>query len=100
MAEESITLDPKYPYAWIALGWTHWQEAYSGWSQSIEASNVEAEQANHRARDLDPDYAEVWSQMGMIHLMRHEAEDAIEDCLKAVELEPGSAEIQDLAAFA
>ena len=33
-------------------------------------------------------------------MMRHDAEGAIADCLRAVELEPGSAEIQGLAGFA
>ncbi len=100
LANEAIELDPDYPYAWLSLGWTHWQEAYSGWSRSIDESIAEAARANDRARDLDPDYAEVWSQAGTIQIMNQDAEAAIELCRKAVELEPGSAEIQALLAFA
>ena len=99
MAEQAIELDPAYPYAWIALGWTYWQEAYSGSSPSIEDSIDEAEKANDKAYELDP--GEVPGVVGRkpIHLMRHETDAAIAACLKAVELEPGSAEIQGLAAF-
>lgn len=99
MAKEAIRLDPDYAYAWITLGWSYWEEAYCGWSDSIEASIEEAEKANQNAMRLDPDYGEAWSQAGMNHLMKHEAEAAIAACLKAVELEPGSAEVHALTAL-
>ena len=100
MARKSIELDPGYAYAWVALAWTYWQEAYSGWSDSIEDLIAEAEKANRHALQLDPEYGEVWSQAGLIHIMKHEPEPAIEACRKAIDLEPGNAEVQALAAFA
>jgi TolB-like protein/DNA-binding SARP family transcriptional activator/Flp pilus assembly protein TadD len=99
MANEAIKLDPGYPYAWIALSWTHWQEAYSGWCESFKISLAEAEKANQHARGIDPGYAEVWSQAGLIQVMKHEPDLALKACRKAVELEPGNAEIQALMAF-
>ena len=99
MAQQAIDLDPGYPYAWVALGWTHWQEVYSGWSNSPEDSLVEAEKAQQRALDLVPLYSEAWTLGGLIHLMRHKPTQALEYCRKAVELEPGNAEIQALMAF-
>jgi adenylate cyclase len=99
MANEAIKLDPGYSYAWIALGWTHFQEAYSGWCEAFEIPLAEAEKANQHAFGIDHEYAEVWSQAGIIHVMRHEPEQALKACRKAVELEPGNAEIQALMAF-
>ncbi len=99
MTQQAIDLDPGYPYAWVALGWTHWQEVYSGWSNSPEDSLVEAEKAQQRALDLVPLYSEAWTLGGLIHLMRHKPTQALEYCRKAVELEPGNAEIQALMAF-
>lgn len=99
MATEAIKLDPDYPYAWVALAWTHWQETFSGWCESFEESLAEAEKANQQALALVPEYAEAWSQAGMIHLMNHEADKALKACSKAVNLEPGNAEIQALMAI-
>ena len=99
MAKQAIDLDPDYPYAWVALGWTHWQEVYSGWSDSPEDSLIEAEKAQQKANDLEPQYSEAWSLGGLIHLMRHKPTQALEYCRKAVELEPGNAETQALMAF-
>ena len=100
MVNEAIELDPGYAYAWITLGWTYWQEAYSGWTDAIDDLIDEAEKANRYAMSLEPDYGEAWSQAGMNHRMKHEADEAIAACLKAVELEPGSAEVHALTAWA
>jgi TolB-like protein/Flp pilus assembly protein TadD len=100
MVKNAIELDPDYAYAWITLGWTYWQEAYSGWGDSIDNLIEEADKANRHALSLDPDYGEVWCLAGMIHQMKHEFDDAIAACLKAVELEPGSAEAHALTAYA
>ena len=100
MTREAIQLDPDYAYAWINLAWTFWQEAYAGWSDSIEHLIEEAVKANQHAMSLDPNYGEAWIQAGMNHRMKHDPEAAIAACLKAVELEPGSAEIHALTAWA
>jgi|GEM_PF-429804 len=100
MVNEAIQLDPDYAFAWITLGWTYWQEAYSGWSDSIEALIEESEKANRQAMSIDPDYGETWILAGMNHQMRHDPEAAIAACLKAVELEPGSADVHALTAWA
>jgi TolB-like protein/DNA-binding SARP family transcriptional activator len=100
MVNRAVQIDPGYVYAWISLAWTHWQEIYSGWHASFEDSLAAAEEALARARELDPEYPEIFSLTGCIHMMRHEPEQAIRNNLRAVELEPGNAEIQALAAFA
>ncbi len=100
MATEAIALDPDYTFAWTTLGWTHWQDAYCGWSDSIEESIVEADKANSHAMSLDPDNGEVWLLKGYNRLMQHEPAEAIASCRKAFDLEPGNSEIQVLLAFA
>jgi TolB-like protein/cytochrome c-type biogenesis protein CcmH/NrfG len=100
MVNEAIRLDPNYAYAWITLGWTYWQEAYSGWSDSIEDLIEEAEKATQHAMSLDPNYGEAWILAGMNHQMKHEPEAALAACLKAVELEPGSSDVHALTAWA
>ncbi|MBT8437837.1 MAG: tetratricopeptide repeat protein, partial [Gammaproteobacteria bacterium] len=100
MAEQAIELDPNYAYAWVTLGWSYWQEAYNGWSDQIDQPIEQADKANLQAMSLDPDYGEVWSLAGMIHQMKHEAAESIDACRKAVELEPGSAEVHALTAWA
>jgi TolB-like protein/Tfp pilus assembly protein PilF len=100
MANDAIKLDPDYAFAWVVLSWTHWQEAYTGWSDSMEDSIREAEKVNQKALFLDPDYAEAWSQAGIIQVMKHQPDKAIEACRKAVDMEPGNAEIHALMGFA
>ena len=100
MAQQAIELDPDYAYAWICLAWTYWQEVYSGWSDSVDGSMAEANRANRRAQEINPEYSEVWSQAGAIHMMNHNANQAVENCRKAVKLEPGNAETQALTAYA
>jgi TolB-like protein/Tfp pilus assembly protein PilF len=100
MARQAIELDPGYAYAWITYGWTFWQEAYSGWSDSIDDLIDEAVKANRHAMSLEPNYGEVWTQAGTNLQMKHEFDEAIAACLKGVELEPGSAEAHALTAYA
>jgi len=100
MAKEAIEIDPEYAFAWVTLAWVYWEEAYDGWSNSMEDSIAEAEKANLQARSLEPDYGEAWIQAGMIHLMKHEFGESIAACLKAIEFEPGNADIHALTAFA
>ena len=96
---EALALDPGYAFAWVILGWTYFQEAFSGLSELIEPPIAEAENANRRALELDPDLAEGWSQSALLQMMKREPEAALQHCRKAVELEPGNAEVQVLMAF-
>lgn len=100
LLQQAIALDPDYCFAWIFLGWTHWQEAYSGWCESFEESMQAAQAAVEKALELEPGNGEAWSLQGTLHLMKHEPDEAIAANRKALELEPGNAEVQALAGFA
>ncbi|MGD8838542.1 MAG: tetratricopeptide repeat protein [Gammaproteobacteria bacterium] len=100
MCQRAIALDPGYCYAWVVLGWTHWQEAYSGWCESFEESMRAAEAAAAKALELEPENGEAWVLAGTIHVMNHEPDKALEASRKALEFEPGNAEVQVLVGFA
>lgn len=100
LAKQAQQLDPGYSYAGVVLAWTYWQEVYSGWSESFDETLGEAENTIAGVLETNPDYADALSQAGINYLMRHDADKAFEFCRRAVELEPGNAEIQALMAFA
>ncbi len=100
LVKQALALDPGYAFAHVVLAWTHWQEIYSGGTESMEKLLAEAEKSNQRALDIDPDNAEALTQSCMNYLMRHDPAKGLELCGRAVELEPGNAEIQALTAFA
>ena len=100
MLQRATEIDPDYGYAWIFLGWTHWQEAYTGWSNSFEESMIKAQVAVDKALELEPDNGEAWALQGTLYIVQQKAEQVIPAIDKALRLEPGNAEIQTLAGFA
>jgi len=100
MVKQALVLDPDYVFAWVSLAWTHWQEVYSGWSQSYEKSLAESEKASQQALTIDPDNADALCQAGTGYLMRHETDKALKYARRSVELQSGNAENQALLAFA
>ena len=100
LANKALQLDSNYCYAWVILGWAHWQDIYCGWSDSPDRSLVEAGSAAQTALELDSTNAEAWSLSGLIHVMRHESDKGIEACQRAIDLEPGNAEVHALLACA
>ena len=97
---QALELDPGYGYAWVTMGWTYWQEIYCGWSENPEESLRQAEQAAQSALAADPGNPEAWSLSGLVHAIRQEPDPAVENCQKAVDLEPGNAEVHALLACA
>jgi TolB-like protein/predicted Zn-dependent protease len=96
---KAIELEPEYTYAWSLLSWTHWQEAYAGWSEDIEKSLDEAETAVTTSLKYNANNWDAWSVMGYIHLMRDQPELAIEASSKASEIAPGVFDAVLLTAF-
>ena len=100
LLRQATELDPNYAYAWVALGWTHVQEAFTGYYESIEQSMQAADSALERARAIDPDYTETLGLAGMIHMMRHEADGAVACCREAVAREPSNPEMHGFLSYA
>jgi adenylate cyclase len=100
LIDEALQLDPDYCAAWAVLGWTYWQSANVGFSESIDDSINEAMIAADKALALDPNFSEALMLKSCCHVSRDEPELAIEACSKAVEISPGNAEVQALTAYA
>ena len=100
LVKTALELDPDFPWAWVILGWTHWQEVYCGWSASVDESLHEANSAAQKALELNSVNAEAWVLIGCILMMQDEPEPAIEACEKAIVIAPGNAEVQALTALA
>ena len=100
MINAALEIDPGYCFAWVSLGWSYWQEAYTGWCESFKDSILQSEKAVDKALELVPESGDAWILKGNILLINNQAEAGLEACKKAVELEPGNAEIQMLMAYA
>jgi len=98
--DKALKLDPEYSAAWVVLGWTHWQAANVGFSESIDDSIREARNAADKALLIDPENAEALVLKGSCHITSNEPGLAVETCRKAVEISPGNAEVQALTAYA
>ncbi|MEJ2177107.1 MAG: BTAD domain-containing putative transcriptional regulator, partial [Gammaproteobacteria bacterium] len=96
----ALEVNDKSVAAWSLLGWTHWQEAYAGWIDSIETSINEARDAARKALELDPEYLEALTLKSFIHVAEDEPESAIEAGMKAVAVAPGNSDAHAMTAFA
>jgi adenylate cyclase len=99
LVDKALKLDPEYSLAWVNLGWTHWQGANTGLSESIDDSIREAGNAADKALAIDPENPQALVLKGCCHISRNEPELAIKACSKAVEISPGDAEVQALTSY-
>jgi adenylate cyclase len=91
LVEEAIALDPKYPVAYRALAWTHYNELWGGWSKNRAESFKQAVQIAQKAVDLDDTQAGAHILLGMLHLYRRQYEKAIAAGERAVSISPNGA---------
>jgi adenylate cyclase len=99
LVEEALGIDPDYAHAWVALGWTHWQDAYWGWSESSEFSLERAFEAAQKALDINEAHPDAYALLGMVYLLQGEHNKAVEVVEKAVSLAPSHAEAHALWAY-
>ncbi|MEE9597715.1 MAG: tetratricopeptide repeat protein, partial [Acidiferrobacterales bacterium] len=64
------------------------------WSKSIDRSLEMADEAAHKALDLDDSDPDACVLLGSIYRMRGESDRALELCQKAAALSPGTADMQ------
>lgn len=86
--EKAVEVDPEYGLAYSMLAWTHWQDAFQGWSESRARSIGQAVDLAQKARTLDDSLPDVYSLLGAIHLIKGEYDQAIALGRKAVALSP------------
>jgi tetratricopeptide (TPR) repeat protein len=92
LAEAAIAIDPEYAVAWANIGWSHWEDAYWGWSESTENSLACAMEVARKALDIDDTVPDALTLIGVIHLLRAEYEEAVKVSEKAASLSPSHAE--------
>jgi len=92
IAEEVLTLDPNYAWAYKVLGQTHLVDVVLGSSKSPKDSITKAIELVKRAIILDDTYAEAHGLLGYLFSIIRQHDKAIVEGEKAVTLNPNSAD--------
>jgi TolB-like protein/lipoprotein NlpI len=92
LAEQAIALDPEYPDAYAALGWTYYLDIWLGWSDSPVESMSRAYELAQKCITLDESNANAHRLSSWLFLVKREHEKAIAQAEKAVTLDPNSAD--------
>jgi len=88
--KSAIKIDPGYSTAWTYLAWTHWHDAWLGWSESPDESINQAIELAKKAQTLDDTQAEVHSLFSDIYLHQKQYEKAIAEAEKGITLSPNN----------
>jgi len=90
--QRTITADSSYALAWVgladALTLLH---GYFGYAEG-DSVLLRAEDAVRRALELNPESAEAYASLGLLHSVRREGPAAIRELTRSVELRPSYAE--------
>jgi tetratricopeptide (TPR) repeat protein len=98
LAEQALQLDEHYAAAWTLLGWSHYVEAFNGWSENPEASLNLAMSAAIRARSIDDSNPNTLSLLAFIHLSLRKYDEASDFVEKAMTLGPSNSFVAGVAA--
>jgi adenylate cyclase len=92
LLKQAVERDPNFAAAWVWLGWAYWAHVYSGWTDRPDEYRQKAINAAQRAIAADPGFGGPYALLADIAGVDGELEDAEKYALKAVELDPGSAD--------
>jgi adenylate cyclase len=93
LAEEVITLDPKYPIAYHTLAVVNANDFWLGISKSPRESLMKAIQLEQKAISLDESCASAHAHLGFLWVMIREYEKGIAACERAIEMAPNLADV-------
>jgi adenylate cyclase len=91
LAQEAISLDPKYGAAYLLLGWTHLDDIWFYRTKDKAKSLQTAEQLVQKAIKVSGQDATTHRLLSTLFLVKGEYEKAMLEAQKAVELNPNSA---------
>jgi tetratricopeptide (TPR) repeat protein len=91
MAEEAIALEPRYPTAYIVLGFTHINDIVYRSSESPEQSLARVVHLAHKILALDESSGAAHALLGFVYLFQRQHEEAIAEMKQALALRPNSA---------
>ena len=89
--ERAASLAPGYAMVFTALGWTHWEDARHGWSESREESLLRAVELAKKALALDESDPMIHALWGAIYLLQRRYDQAIAEGERSVALGPNQA---------
>jgi adenylate cyclase len=88
MFEQVTRLQPDSSVGPAYLCFTHWLDAFRGWTDSKERSLTEAARWAETSVRYTHSNGLAHIVLASIHLLKHRHEEALADCYKAVELRP------------
>ena len=89
-AKRALEIDPRYALAWCALADTQLLRAIRGMAPAAEAI-AEAEDAAHRALQIDPSLPDAHASIGSILVYTGKLAEGIRVLKRAIDLHPGHA---------
>jgi adenylate cyclase len=90
LAEEAISLDPEYAYAYFIQAKSHSLDVWLRASKSPKQSYVKAMELLQKAIALDDTFAEAHGRLGFLYAMIRQYDKAVAQAEKAVSLSPNS----------
>lgn len=91
-AEESIALDPGYPFPYALLGWTHFLDVWYGTSKSPKQSISRAFDLAQKGLALDPSLVQAHSLLAYLYTFKKQYEKGIAEAERTVEINPNFAD--------
>ena len=89
--EQAAGMAPEYAPVLTALGWTYWEDAHHGWSESREESLLQAVEIAKKALPLDESDPMIHALWGAIYLLQRRYDQAIAEGERSVALGPNQA---------
>ena len=93
LAEEAVTLDPDYPWAYYVLGKSYMVDVWLTSSKSPKDSISKSRELEEKAIALDDSLAEAYALLAYLFTMTGQQDEAVGLAEKAVALNPNSAEL-------
>ena len=91
--ERVIELEPASPLGYAGAAWTHWFDAFRGWSKDPAQSLKHAGELAQKALLLDDNNPDAHSILGWVYSSEGKFEKAIAEGERAVALSPNGADI-------
>ncbi|MCH9046378.1 MAG: tetratricopeptide repeat protein [SAR324 cluster bacterium] len=88
-----IAAEPDSPLGYAGEAWSHWYDAFRGWSASPAQSLARAEELARNALARDESNPEAHGVLGLIHILKREYDQAVAEGERAVALGPNMADV-------
>ena len=98
LAERALKLDDGYATAWAMLGWSYWNDAFNGWSETPDKALAQALEAMERARSIDGSDPDTLALLGFLHLSLRKFDEAHAFSEQAMALGPNNSFAAGVAA--